>query len=266
MHDDIDGIPPPPPRRPREWRRAFRALQALLRNPDDTMQALEIFDAIDRGVEEHEFTRMRRDPVGRRLLAERPSLPAALADRAALAALPAGSLGRAYLAYLDANRFDAHGLLDLKDDLEQKLRQRGEERPALDPAREWFRNRGILSHDLWHVLTDYGTDDLGEAALLAFSLAQSVGWANALLVFGVLVRGTMLAGLGFPRYLFEAWRRGRRSPWLGALAYEELLPRPLAEVRGATGIPAPDVAHAGGIWRGTWARPVRLDAPGPAAA
>src|SRR5262245_57651645 len=102
------------PRRPREWRRALRALHGLLANPDDTMLAFEIFDAIDRDVEERAFQRFRRDPVGRRLLATGPSLAAHLSDRAALAALPAGSFGRAYLAYLDANRFDALGLLHLK--------------------------------------------------------------------------------------------------------------------------------------------------------
>ncbi len=62
------------PRRPREWGRAMRALRALLANPDDTMLAFEIFDAIDRDVEERAFQRFRRDPVGR-LVATRPSLP-----------------------------------------------------------------------------------------------------------------------------------------------------------------------------------------------
>src|SRR6185369_17783814 len=132
MLDDDLAIPPAAPCRRREWRRAFRALRALLRNPDDTVQAFEIFDAVDRGVAERAFQRFRRDAVGRRLLAERPSLPAALADRAALAALPAGSFGRAYLAYLDANRFDPLGLLQVKTGLEARMRARGEERPQLD--------------------------------------------------------------------------------------------------------------------------------------
>ncbi len=265
MLDGDRAIPPAAAHRRREWRRACRALRALLRNPDDTIQAFAIFDAVDRGVEERAFQRFRRDAVGRRLLAERPSLPAALADRAALAALPAGSFGRAYLAYLDANRFDPHGLLHLKRELEEQLRRRGEPRAVLDPAREWFRNRGILTHDLWHVLTDYGTDDLGEAALLPFALAQSGGLANTFLVLGVAVRGTLLAGLGFPRYLFEAWRRGRRTPWLAALPYEDLLTEPLADVRRLAGIPTPADAHRDGIRRGSWARPVRVATHGAAA-
>src|SRR6185436_21194371 len=109
MHDD-DTMMVAMARRPREWRRALRALRGLLANPDDTILAFEIFDAVDRDVEERAFQRFRRDPVGRRLLASRPSLAACLRDRAALAAMPSGSFGRAYAAHIDANGFDPHGL------------------------------------------------------------------------------------------------------------------------------------------------------------
>jgi ubiquinone biosynthesis protein COQ4 len=40
--------------------------------------------------------------TGRQLIAERPRLLPRLADRSALARLPAGTLGRAYLAFCDA--------------------------------------------------------------------------------------------------------------------------------------------------------------------
>jgi ubiquinone biosynthesis protein COQ4 len=257
-HDDTTHVPAP--RRPREWRRALRALRGLLADPDDTILAFEIFDAVDRDVEERAFRRFGRDPVGRRLLAARPSLAAALADRGALAAMPAGSLGREYAAYLDANGFDALGLLALKTELEARVHARGETRPVLDDACQWFRDRNILTHDLWHVLTGYGTDDLGEAALLPFTLAQSGGIANALLVAGVAVRGVAVAGPSFAPYLVEAWRRGRRAAWLPVLPYEELLPEPLAAVRRRARIASPADAHRGGLRVGRWrARRIATD-------
>src|SRR5262245_41096593 len=120
MHDD-DTMTVPLARRPREWRRALRALRGLLANPDDTILAFEIFDAVDRDVEERAFQRFGRDPVGRHLLATRPSLAACLSDRATLAALPSGSFGRAYAAYLDANGFEPLGLLHLKEALETRV-------------------------------------------------------------------------------------------------------------------------------------------------
>jgi ubiquinone biosynthesis protein COQ4 len=252
MYDDDARIPAAPPRRKREWRRALRALRALMANPNDTKQAFEIFDAIDADACERAFRRFHADPTGRRLLAARPSLPDHLADRPALAHMAPGSFGRAFLAYLDETGFDPRGLLQLKADLEADLRTRGEVRPPLDPAREWFRDRGLYTHDLMHVLTGYGTDELGEATLLPFTWAQNGGHANAILVIGVALRGISVVGPRFLRYLWQAWHRGRRTPWLGVLPYEELLPLPLAEVRRIAGVVPAETAHPGGILRGSW--------------
>ena len=268
---DHDDVPPALPAR--EWGRALRCLKALLANPDDTAKAFEIFDAIDGDALERSFQRMLADPVGRRLVAARPALVDRLADRAALAALPAESFGRAYLALLDETGFDPRDLLALRATVEAAEPPAGHEaRAPLDPARQWFLERGVLMHDLWHVLTGYGTDELGEATLLPFTWAQVGGRANAILVMGVALRGTRAFGTSFPRYVAQAWRRGRRTPWLSALHYEELLPLPLDAVRRDIGLVPADVAHPSGILRGNWttgrppvaARETRVET-GPAA-
>jgi ubiquinone biosynthesis protein COQ4 len=243
-------VPPAPPPRPVDWRRAVRALRELLDHPDQTEKAFEIFLAVDGNQEEKTFKRFCVHPTGRRLLTERPQLIACLGDRQALAAMPAGSLGRAYLDYLDRTGLDPSGLLQLKSALQARALSEGETVVLLDPVREWFRDRGILTHDLWHVLTEYGTDELGESALLPFSYAQLGGRANGLLTFGVTVRGGIDVGLSFVRYLYQAWQRGRRAAWLPALPYEELLPQPIDAVRAFAAIAPPEVAHPGGIWRG----------------
>jgi ubiquinone biosynthesis protein COQ4 len=245
-------IPPPPPPRPVQWRRALLALRALLANPDQTEKAFEVFVALDGDQEERTFQRLLAHPRGRRLVAERPCLLARLTDRAALAALPDGSFGRAYLAYLDRTGLDPSGLVTLKEQMEEYAKSIGENLPVLDPVREWFRVRGILMHDLWHVLTDYGTDGFGEAALLAFSYAQLPGRANGLLVLGAAARSVAETNLGFTRYLYQAWRRGRRAVWLPALAYEELLQQPLDALRSIARIAPAEDAHPSGILRGGW--------------
>src|SRR5262249_54247151 len=214
----------PAPRRPRtDWRRACRCLRELLNNPDATANAFEIFDAIDGDNEERNFQKFCAHPQGQRLVRERPSLAGVLSDREALAHMPDGSFGRAYLAYLERTGLEPLGLLQLKAELEAQKRASGACVASLDAAREWFRDRGLLTHDLWHVLTDYGTDGLGEALLLPFSYAQGGGRANVLLVLGVACRGFSVGGIAFERALLEAWRRGRRAVWLPALPYQELL-------------------------------------------
>jgi ubiquinone biosynthesis protein COQ4 len=240
-------VPPPPPARPVEWRRAVRALRALLADPEQTEKAFEVFVALDGNQEERMFQRFIGTPQGRRLAAERPALLDRLSDRAALAALPDGSFGRAYLAYLDRAGFEPDGLVRLKDQMQAHASSIGEPLPVLDPLREWLRVRGIVMHDLWHVLTDYGTDGFGEAALLAFSYAQLPGRANGLLVVGAALRCVAEHGIGFLPYLFGAWRRGRRAAWLPQLPYESLLAEPLADVRRFAAIMPAEQAHPGGI-------------------
>jgi ubiquinone biosynthesis protein COQ4 len=245
------AIAPPPPRRPVQWRRALHALRALLDDPDDTAKAFEVFLALDGDEEEARFQRLLANPSGARLAAQRPSLIDALSDRAALQALPAGSFGRAYLAYLDANGFAADGLVKLKADMEAYAATVGEPLPVLDATREWFRVRGLLVHDLWHVLTGYGTDDLGETLLLGFSCAQMSGRANRLLLIGATLRSVGDNGAALAREIYRAWRRGRRAVWLAALPYESLLAEPLDAVQGLASIEPAAIAHPNGIPRGS---------------
>ncbi len=252
LDEILAEIGPPPVRAGLQWRRALRALRELLDNPDKTEKAFEVFYAIDGDREEREFRRFLAYPEGRRLLRERRSLLALLSDRRALEQMDADSFGRAYLSYIDDNGFDPGGLVNLKNALQARYLAGGEIGTLPDEVREWFRDRCMLAHDLWHVLTGYGTDELGEAALLPFSLAQGGGRANALLVLGVAMRATATHGISMLRYLAQAWRRGRHATWLALLPYEELLPQPLERVRAIARIEPAKVAHPGGILRGSY--------------
>lgn len=243
-----------PPRAPGEFKlaRAVRTLRALIAHPEKTENAVDVFYAVGTRDFERAFQRFVALPEGRRLLARRSSLLAALRDRAALERLPAGSFGRAYVAYLDHTGFAPDGLIVL----EQRVSARWEAEegvPQLDPARAWFRERAILVHDLGHVLTGYGTDELGEATLLAFDWAQSAGLANGLLTFGTALEVFRYVGRGWVAYATRAWRRGRHARWLVTLPFEELLPLSLDAVRSIAGIEPPAVAHPQGIFRGTLA-------------
>jgi len=240
----------PAPRRERmRWLRALRALRELLATPDDTQKAMDLHLAIGARDFERSFQRFIADPTGRRLLEARASLAAALADREALSCMPDDSLGRAYLDYLDHNGFEPRALIELQHAVHARWEEE-EGAPPLDPVRWWFHERFTLEHDLFHVLTDYGTDGVGEATLLAFSLAQGGGRANALLTFGAAWE--MWRVLGFPwlRYDLRAWQRGRRADWLIALPWEELLPLPLDTVRALAHLEPAAIAHPGGILRG----------------
>jgi ubiquinone biosynthesis protein COQ4 len=230
---------PPPPRRV-QWRRARTALRTLVRDPERTEQVFELIQALAGSSGERVYQRFCADPEGRRLLGERPSLLAALADGERLAALPGTSFGRAYADFMREERLEAAGLVDAA----AAVRERGED---LDPERRWFFDRLRDMHDLWHVLTGYGRDVAGEAANLAFTYGVTRNRGIGVIVLTAAVRGPKAHGLRWQRYLLRAWQRGRRARRLTLASYEELLAQPLSEVRRGLGVEPPEVAHPGGV-------------------
>jgi ubiquinone biosynthesis protein COQ4 len=184
---------------------ALKAMRAVLRNPEDTRQVFILME------------------TGKAVLAERRSLLDCLNNRARLAALPAGTLGRAYYDFISTEQLSADGLVAVSN-----LRE------TLVPGEDMtlFRERTRDMHDLLHVVTGYGRDPLGEACLAAFTFAQTElkGFAVIALAAG---RKIAKARPGQPvwRAIFEGYRRGRRAEWLVGADWEHLLDQPLFAVR-----------------------------------
>lgn len=218
---DLAPLPPLPVRRI-QWHRSARLLRELLADPTRTEKAFEMFETLGGRDDDAQFRRFAACPEGRRLLRERPCLVRLLADRNALGAMPEGSFGRAYYEFAHANGFAADGLLRARDAGARDLNA------GVGPERQWFFDRMTVAHDLWHVLTGYGTDEAGEIALLAFTLAQ--GAANRAVRLFLFV-GALRGGRAVRRFARQARRRGARTLPLMLARYEELLPLPLALVR-----------------------------------
>ncbi len=241
-----ETIPPPLPPRPVQWRRSWQLLRELVRDTGRTEKVFELFDALGGQGDEPTFQSFIAHPDGRRLLIEKPVLIDALADRAALARLPDGSLGRAYLDFARRNGFPADGIKQANE------RGLGHLNAQLDAQRNWFFDRVGAMHDLWHVLTGYGTDEAGEAALLAFSIAQGLASRTLrVLLVAAAVMAPKRDGFAFQRYLRQAFRRGRAASPLFVQRYEKLLAQPLGEVRAGLGIVPAHVAHPEGVFRGS---------------
>ena len=92
---------------------ALRAVRALLQDPEDTPQVFLLLDALRGRTSQRQLARFQQTEVGRTVLAERRRLFDRLNNRDALAALPAGTLGRLYFEFTAAEHFTAQGLAGL---------------------------------------------------------------------------------------------------------------------------------------------------------
>ncbi len=220
----------PPPPHPVEPMKALRAMRSLLKDPDDTPKVFEIVDALSGNVGERLFQRFAASETGRRILAERRSLLALLDDRAALEAMPEGSLGRIYAAFTVREQISGQGLVDAS----QSTRRRDD----LDPDRRLFYERLRDMHDLWHVATGYGRDLIGEASLLAFTYAQTRNRGIGFIVAVAYLRARG-AAQGARLLMRDGYRRGKHAEWLPGEDWEELLRLPLGTVRHRLGLEAP---------------------------
>jgi ubiquinone biosynthesis protein COQ4 len=217
-------------------RKAFRAVRTLAANPDDLPQVFTIIESLSGGTLARIARRMATTEAGRGLLATRPDIVDRLADRRALARLPEGSLGRAYLAFVEREKISADGIRDAGK------KGMTDERSMPAPL-DWVHARMRDTHDLWHAAIGYSGDVLGETALLAFLFAQTWNPAIALII-GVGLSKTFGApdgGEAARRTILDGFRRGRKAAWLPAQDWEAMLALPLSEVRRRLGLEGPRV-------------------------
>src|SRR5215472_14264574 len=202
---------------------ALRAVRKLMSNGEDTDQVFLLIDALRGKTTLRQFARFRQTETGRAVLRERRRLLDRLGDRASLAALPAGTLGRAYYDFMAAEDLSAEGLVEASRITMRTL-----------PADEvtLFRERSREMHDLLHVLTGYGRDPLGEACLVAFSYAQT-GLKGFAVIAVYAARRIARARPGQPvlRAIFEGYRHGRSAAWLPGADWEALLAQPVEAIR-----------------------------------
>ena len=207
-------------------RRAFRAVAALSRDPDDTAQVFALIEALS-GVRTPRW--IARRLADSPLLRGRPDILSRLTDREGLRRLPADSLAHAYLRFVESEGITAEGLRDASAEGETGAL-------AVAPDVAFIRRRMRDTHDLWHAVLGYRGDVLGEAALLAFTFAQTRNPAIGVLV---LVGLTKLRSPEARALIVGALGRGLRAAWFPAQQWEDLLPWPLDEVRRCLRVGAP---------------------------
>lgn len=207
----------------------LRVFVTLIRDPTRLDLVLELGDDMD-GTDPFDTVPMlRKRPEAVRLLSE--PLKHIRVDIKELKKLPPGTLGRVF-----AEQMEAWG-----------LKTEDTYHTPLAPTRTAkFRIHMEQTHDLWHVLTGFGTDVKGEIGLQAFYIAQlwtplsfalvSVGFLHTL--FYRLNEGQELVS-----EVARGWLLGKQSKPLFGVDWNQLWSTPLDEVRRQFGLDL-TAAHA----------------------
>lgn len=217
-------------------RSAIEAFRAHRAEPEDVRAGVQSIDAmgllLGRG-DRCMLRRMRADATGRRLLEARHDILAVLSDRDRLRALPAGSLGRTYARFADERRL-------FPELLAEAVREARAESngfvPESTPEAAYLHDRYRDLHDLWHVLTGFGTDMGGEWGLIAFQTKQVGYHSMALMALMGCAWTAIPRRPDLLRTWYEGRRRGGRASYLLAQDWERLLPLSLEAVREELGL------------------------------
>ena len=233
--------------------RAWKNFRLLMKDKEDTSLVFKIYESLPSRDFMPRVESLALSERGEMLRRTEPSLPEILDDHAALRQTPKGSLAHAYCDFMESEGLSAAGLVAESDRLG---------RPKYDDVVQWFGDRSRDTHDLFHVLTGYGRDALGEQCVLLFTYGQSptqghllIGYAGSLNI-KAQIRGSKAPVMGAAN---QAKRTGHGAPRLIEQPIRELLKQPVADVRRALNIPEPTLYNeCHRIWRSEGIDPYNL--------
>ena len=225
------------PTRPRARIRPLKAMghmRKLIADKEDTAQVFYIIEALNGNSLEKNFRRALSTPDGRARFAARRSLAPLLDDHASFGQLAPDSVGRAYIDFMTREGLTAAGLV-----AESEINRAAGKR--FDDDLSWFGDRLRDTHDMYHVLSGYGRDALGEAALLAFTHGQQPGRGVIFISFMGFreMRRVLPNALDLKAVWREARENGRAAEKIVDQDILELLHEPLAEARARLNIGRP---------------------------
>ncbi|WP_026082538.1 Coq4 family protein [Mastigocladopsis repens] len=164
---------------------------------------------------------MKSQPGVAQLIEERYLAPTP--DIESLLKYPEDTLGYTYAAYIKTAGFDANFYRNVK----------------VEDENSYILLRIRQTHDIWHIVTGFGTDGLGELGLKAFELAQTRRNLAVVLVGGGLLIALVKSpeGIGYLLdHIAMGYRMGSKAKPLLAQKWEEHWDKPLSEWRAELGL------------------------------
>ena len=208
----------------------------LVEDKEDTEQVFHIIEAT-KGKRSHaQAHSFIRSPEGQRFMTEGVDIPAMLDDHARWSDCGPNSVAAHYIAFMKREGLSAAGLVA------ESHRWAPPESLPRDQT-QWYFDRLRDTHDLFHVLTGYGRDALGEVSLLGFSYEQNHNTGILFIAYAGARQIRKVSGTKAP--LFAAIKEGRKLGKAAAkISHQDiaaLMREDIGEARARLNIGKPDI-------------------------
>ena len=207
----------------------------LVEDKEDTEQVFHIIEAT-KGKRSHaQAHSFIRSPEGQRFMAEGVDIPAMLDDHARWADCGPNSVAAHYIAFMKREGLSAAGLVA------ESHRWAPPESLPRDQT-QWYFDRLRDTHDLFHVLTGYGRDALGEVSLLGFSYEQNHNTGILFIAYAGARQIRKVSGTKAPLFaaIKEGRRLGREAAKISHQDIAALMREDIGEARARLNIGKPD--------------------------
>lgn len=205
----------------KEFLLGLQGFMEFVKNPGNTESVFDIAEAM--GHTEATIASvnyLKSIPEVAKIIQERYIAPSPNLQE--LLKLPQGTLGYAYSSYLVKANFDPefYRKVVIQDDF------------------SYIALRIRQTHDIWHTVTGFGTDVLGEIGLQAFQLAQNHSPLAVMLLAGALLNTIRNSSNlnALMQVIDRGYRMGLQAKPFLAQKWEEGWDKPLVEWRSNLGI------------------------------
>lgn len=214
--------------------KAVRHAKIMAKNPEDTRQVYYIRDALRLPVFYQHAVKFLQSPMGQEIYEREYDLASILDDPDRLSLFPVDTVGYQYYAFMVEEGLSAKGLVTAYDDFASSVTK-------YDDRVNWYLERQRDTHDLMHILTGYGRDNVGEQCLLGFSDSQcpSLGALFIAYVGGAVVRPKLPSHIKLFQAIKEGRRNGKKADIIAHQMIEPILHMPLDDARAMLNIAQP---------------------------
>lgn len=216
--------------------KAWRHFRKLVANKEDTAQVFHITEALKGRRTHKQAWEFIASKEGQRFLAQETDIPAKLDNHSNWADCTPNTVAAHYVSFMKREGLSAAGLVAESEKFLPPEKQFGD-------LTEWYFMRLRDTHDLFHILTGYGRDALGEASLLGFSYEQNYNNGIGFIAYAAAHQIRKQTGTRAPVFasIAEGRRLGKAARKLAHMDVEAVMRMDLGEARAMLGVGEPVV-------------------------